>query len=135
VGGIRTLTEAWGIVEAAGRANGGLTIDAWHFFRSGSTLEQLARIPGERIHTVQLCDAPAAPQTDLWAELMTARLLPGEGELDLSGLIRTLDAIGSTAPIGVEIFNTRQNDQPLTQIAQDWTAAARSVLAQARGNA
>lgn len=134
VGGIRTLSEAWAIVSAAGRANGGLTIDAWHFYRSGSTLEQLAQIPGGRIHTVQLCDAPATPQADLWTELMTARLLPGEGNLDLVGLVRTLDAIGSTAPFGVEVFNTRQNDQLLTQVARDWAAAARTTLAHARGN-
>lgn len=133
VGGIRTLTEAWDIVSAAGRSNGGLTIDAWHFFRSGSTLEQLLQIPGDRIHTVQLCDAPAVAQADLWSELMTARLLPGEGDLDLIGLVRTLDAIGSTAPIGVEVFNTRQNDQSLAHVAHDWASAARSVLAQARG--
>jgi sugar phosphate isomerase/epimerase len=31
VGAIRSLSEAWAIVQAAGRANGGLTIDAWHF--------------------------------------------------------------------------------------------------------
>lgn len=135
VGGIRTLTQAWAIVSAAGRANGGLTIDAWHFYRSGSTLEQLAQIPGDRIHTVQLCDAPATPQADLWNELMTARLLPGEGDLDLVGLVRTLDAIGSTAPFGVEVFNTRQHDQALTQVARDWVTAARTTLALARGNA
>lgn len=134
VGGIRTLAQGWAIVSAAGRANGGLTIDAWHFFRSGSTLEELAQIPGSRIHTVQLCDAPASPQPDLWTELMTARLLPGEGDLDVVGLIRTLDAIGSTAPIGVEVFNSRQNDQALAHMASDWAGAARAVLAQARGN-
>ncbi|CCA90141.1 sugar phosphate isomerase/epimerase [Novosphingobium sp. PP1Y] len=133
VGGIRTLSEAWAIVEAAGRANGGLTIDAWHFFRSGSTLDQLAKIPSDRIHTVQLCDAPVLPQGDLWTELMTARLLPGEGALDLAGLVRTLDGIGSSAPMGVEVFNIRQNNQSCAQVARDWANAARSVLAKARG--
>ena len=134
-GAIRSLGEAWAIVQAAGRPNGGLTIDAWHFFRSGSTLAQLAAIPGDRIHTVQLCDAPASPQPDLWTELMTARLLPGEGDLDVAGLVRTLDAIGSTAPIGVEVFNTRQDSQPIADIAQDWANAARTTLSLARGNA
>lgn len=135
VGGLRSLRDAWAVVEAAGRPNGGLVIDAWHFFRSGSTLDELARIPGERIHTIQLCDAPALPQPDLWTELMTARLLPGEGALDLPGLIRTLDAIGAVAPIGVEVFNSRQDGQPLSRTARDWARAARTVLTQARGTA
>lgn len=135
VSAIRTLGDAWAIVEAAGRPNGGLTIDAWHFFRSGSTLAQLAAIPGDRIHTVQLCDAPATPQGDLWSELMQGRLLPGEGELDLAGLIRTLDAIGSQAPIGTEVFHARQAAQPLGQIAAEWAQATRALLAKARGHA
>lgn len=134
VGGIRSLAQTWDIVQAAGRPNGGITLDSWHFFRSGSTLDQLAAIPGHRIHTVQLSDAPRAAQADLWAELMTARLLPGEGDIDLTGLIRTLDAIGCTAPVGVEVFNTRQEAQTPTQIARDWSAAARTVLSKARGN-
>lgn len=134
-GAIRSLSQAWAIVAAAGRDNGGLTVDAWHFYRSGSTLEELAAIPGRHIHTVQLCDAPAQPTADLWTELMTARLLPGEGELDLHGLIRTLDAIGCNAPMGVEVFNTRQNDQGLAAVARDWVETTRAVLAQARGQA
>ncbi|MCX7283502.1 MAG: sugar phosphate isomerase/epimerase [Novosphingobium sp.] len=135
VGGIRTLADAWAIVREAGRANGGLTIDAWHLFRSGSTLAELADIPGERIHAVQLSDAPAQASADVWAELMSARLLPGEGAFDLAGLIQTLDRIGSAAPFGVEVFNTRQDGQSIAQIAQDWATAARAVLARARGTA
>lgn len=135
VGGIRTLAQAWAIVREAGRENGGLTIDAWHLFRSGSTLAELAAIPGKHIHAVQLCDAPASPSADLWTELMTARLLPGEGTLDLVGLIQTLDRIGSTAPFGVEVFNTRQNAQSISQIEEDWASAAHAVLGKARGQA
>lgn len=132
---IRTLADTWAIVEAAGRPNGGITIDSLHFFRSGSTLDQLAAIPGSHIHTVQLSDAPRELHGELWPELMTARLLPGEGGLDLIGLIRTLDSIGSTAPIGIEVFNTRQERQPLGEVARDWAGAGRAVLTEARGNA
>lgn len=130
---IRTLNDAWAIVGAAGRANGGLTIDAWHFFRSGSTLDDLAKIPCERIHTVQVNDGPATPQGDGWDEMMTSRLLPGEGAFDLTGLVRTLDKIGSTAPIGVEVFNARQQGQNIAQVAQDWANSTRAMLAKARG--
>ncbi|WP_353227348.1 sugar phosphate isomerase/epimerase family protein [Novosphingobium sp.] len=132
VGGIRSLADAWAIVSAAGRANGGITLDAWHFHRSASSLDLLHTIPGHRIHAVQLCDALPTPLADPWAELMTQRLLPGEGVIDLTGLIRTLNAIGCTAATGVEVFNLRQNDQSLAQAAQDWATHTRAVLAQAR---
>ncbi len=131
-GGIPDLAAAWQIVRAADRPNGKVTIDAWHLFRGGSTLSELAAIPGHFIGTVQLCDALRTAQPDALAETMTARLLPGEGELDLVGMVRTLDAIGSTAPIGVEVFNHNLADQSMTTIAQNWADAARATLAQAR---
>ncbi|OCC25523.1 xylose isomerase [Croceicoccus estronivorus] len=132
VGGIPDLQSAWRIVEGAGRPNGGLTIDSWHFFRSGSTLEQLAQIPGDRIHTVQINDAPAVPQSDLWNELMTGRLLPGEGSLDLIGLIRTLDAIGSTAPIAVEVFSDKLASQSTAAAVRTLAEAGAAIIRQAR---
>lgn len=139
---IRDLRTAWAIVEAAGRPNGGLTIDAWHFFRSGSTLDQLAALPGNRIHTVQLNDGPliAGPGADPWDEMMTARQIPGalgteNGGFDLAALIRTLDAIGSTAPIGVEVFNAANTTHPVAHVAQDWASSTRALLAKARGQA
>lgn len=132
-GGIPDLTLGWDIVSAAGRANGGLTIDSWHLNRSGSTLEQLAAIPGDKVHTVQINDAPAKGQGDLLDETEAGRLLPGEGDFDLVGFIRTLDQIGSTAPIGVEIFSSRQKDQPVAFVAQQWAQTTRAVLNKARG--
>lgn len=133
-GGIPDLASAWAIVEAAGRPNGGLTLDSWHLFRSGSTLDQLARIPGERISTVQINDAPAVPAADLFEETMTGRLLPGEGDFDLVGLIRTLDKIGSKAPIGVEVFGERQSEKTAVELAPAWAKAARTILEKARNS-
>lgn len=133
-GGIPDLAGAWAIVDAAGRPNGGLTIDSWHLFRSGSTLDQLAAIPGDRIHSVQINDAPSEPGPDLFAETMESRLLPGEGSFDLVGLIRMLDRIGSTAPIGVEIFSAAAHSDAVAVTANKWATAARSILDVAREN-
>lgn len=132
-GGIPDLAAAWQIVRSANRPNGALTIDAWHLFRGGTTLAELADIPGRCIGTVQLCDAPLQPEGDPLSETMAARLLPGQGELDVVGMIRTLDAMGSQAPIGVEVFNTRLKEQAIGDIAREWAEAARATLAKARG--
>lgn len=134
-GGIPDLESAWRIVETAGKPNGALTIDAWHMARSGSTLEQLAAIPGPRIGSVQLSDGPAAAQENLLAETMTARLCPGEGAFDLAGLVRTLDEIGSRAPVGVEIFCAATAHLPLADLCQSWAHATRAILREARGRA
>lgn len=132
-GGIPDLASAWAIVQAAGRANGGLTVDSWHLFRSGSTLNELAAIPGDRIMTVQVNDAPQASGRDVFEETMAGRLLPGEGSFDLTGLIRTLDRIGCTAPIGVEVMSLDTLNQPIAVTAHTFAQSARSMLSQARG--
>ncbi len=131
--GIPDLRSGFEVVRRAGRKNGGLLVDSWHLFRSGSTLEELRRIPGESVMSVQLDDAPAEPEVDLSDETQHRRLLPGEGSFDLVGLIRALDDIGSRAPLGVEVFSDRLAEQPIGEIARATAEATRRVVARARG--
>lgn len=130
--GIADLAAAWRIVDRAGRANGGLLIDSWHLFRSGGTLEQLRAIPGERVFCVQLDDAPAVPEADLGDETEHRRLLPGEGAFDLVGLVRTLDAIGCRAPIGVEVLSDELLERPVAEVTRRCAESTRGVLRAAR---
>lgn len=103
---IPDLDAAWSVVHRAGAPNGGLAVDAWHYFRSGSAARDTLRtLPGERIVGVQLCDAPAVAEADPLHATLHERLLPGQGELNLVGLIADLRATGTTAPIGVEVFS------------------------------
>lgn len=134
-GGIPDLASAWRIVEAAGRVNGGLTLDSWHFFRSHSSFDLLAAIPGARIYTVQINDAPATAEADLLHETMTGRLVPGTGSLDLIRFIRTLDSIGCTAPIAIEIFSRETASQPMADAIRTWAGATRATINQARKTA
>lgn len=103
VGAVSTFARARELVERAGRDNAGIMLDSWHFFRSGSSLDDLARCPGELIRSIQLNDALATPEADLNAGMMR-RLLPGEGELDLKVFMQALAATGTDAPIGIEVF-------------------------------
>ncbi|KFG88308.1 Xylose isomerase domain-containing protein [Sphingobium herbicidovorans NBRC 16415] len=131
-GGIPDLASAWAIVQAAGRPNGGLTLDSWHFFRSGSDFDLLSRIPGSRIHTVQINDAPAQAEPDLFHETMNGRLVPGQGSFNLTRFVRTLDQIGSTAPISIEIFSQTLNTMPMAEAIASWAPAARAIIRKAR---
>jgi sugar phosphate isomerase/epimerase len=133
--GIPDLRSAWEIVRRAGRGNGGLLVDSWHLFRSGSTLAELGAIPGDFVLGVQIDDAPAAAEGDLAEETQHRRLLPGEGDFDLVGLVRTLDAIGSRAPIGVEVFSDSLAARPVGEIARRCAEAARRVVGAARAPA
>lgn len=57
---VSTIESALRVIEAAGRANGALLVDAIHFFRAGERLQDLRRVPPGRLRYAQLCDAPAA---------------------------------------------------------------------------
>ena len=87
------LTDAAAIVEAADRANAGILVDTLHFDRSGSTLEQLAGIAPARLPFVHVCDVPAPRPTTTEGLLHNARaerLPPGEGGLDILGVMRLM---------------------------------------------
>jgi sugar phosphate isomerase/epimerase len=102
---IPDLATAWDVVRAADRPNGGIMLDAWHYFRSDPDGVLLRSIPGTSILGVQLCDAPAVPEPEPLHATLHERLLPGDGELPLGGLLDDLRATGTTAPLGVEVFS------------------------------
>jgi sugar phosphate isomerase/epimerase len=102
---IPDLATAWGVVGAADRPNGGLMLDAWHYFRSDPDGELLRSVPGSSILGIQLSDAPAAPEADPLHATLHQRLLPGDGEFPLPALLADLRATGTVAPLGVEVFS------------------------------
>jgi sugar phosphate isomerase/epimerase len=92
VSGVKTLGQALRIVEATGRGNVGIVVDALHLWRSGGSPQDVANAPANRMFAVQLCDGPLAGPDDLYAEMRSGRLMPGEGEFDLVALMRAMHA-------------------------------------------
>ena len=133
-GTIPDLDRGSEVVRRAGRANGGLMVDSWHQFRSGSSLDRLAALPAEAIVSVQIGDAPALPEADLDREMTHTRLLPGEGALDLGGFVDAIARTGSQAPIAVEVLSVALDRLPIELIAQRCMAAVRQVMT-GEGNA
>ncbi|HEY0275924.1 MAG TPA: sugar phosphate isomerase/epimerase [Paenirhodobacter sp.] len=83
------------IVEGAGAANGGVLVDALHYDRSGTTLDDIATLPRNRLNYVQFCDGvvPYDPSDEgLIRVARGERLMPGEGGIDLIGLARVIPA-------------------------------------------
>jgi sugar phosphate isomerase/epimerase len=100
---IRSLDAGLGLVESSGHANAAVLVDAIHFDRAGDTFEALRRAPPDRFRYLQLCDAPAERPRDISVILQqarTARLMPGDGGLDLAGLLR---AAPPDLPISLEV--------------------------------
>ena len=97
------LDAAVQMVEAAGRTEIGILVDTLHFDRSGSRVEQLDRIPPARLPFVHVCDAPVQ-DTYTTEELLHAgraeRLPPGEGAIDIGGILRHMP---QGIPVALEV--------------------------------
>jgi sugar phosphate isomerase/epimerase len=129
----RNFAQGVRIVTAAGRDNGGLLIDAIHFDRGGSSASEIAALPRSRLRYMQLCDAPAARPTDvdeLLRQARAERLMPGDGGLDLDGILR---GVPDDLPISLEIpMQTLARTMPAVERARLMLAKTRQLLATLR---
>ena len=136
---IQTAAEAAEIVAAADRPNGGFCVDSWHLTRSTNRIADITNLPGNKIFAVQLNDGPiVAPgptdnAKDYMEDCLTNRVPPGDGEFALVDMIRALDKVGSTAPIGLEVCSAELWEGPVDHAAHVSAEAMRRVLATARG--
>ena len=121
--------RAWEIVHRADRPNGGIAIDAWHWFRGTPDAAALRAIPGAKVLGVQLADAPAAAESNAMHAALHDRRLPGAGELDLVALLAALREIGAVAPIGVEVLSDDLHSLGAIEAARRAGEATRTLLA------
>lgn len=129
--GVPDLATAWKLVDGVGAANVGLVLDTWHWLRQpgGPDFETLARVPGERIHVVQLDDTRRVGSgDDMMMESMTQRLLPGEGEVDFPALLSALEDIGADPIWSPEVFNVELLEKGPVEMARRTLEATRRVL-------
>jgi len=123
---VSNLAKAMRILDGAARANGGLLVDAIHFFRAGDSPQALAKLPRKFLRYMQLCDARPERPADVQEIIRQARsdrLFPGEGGLDLKGL---LGALPAGTPISLEI-PVAKNIEPLER-ARRALAATNAIL-------
>ncbi len=124
IGDIAVATE---LVGRSGAANAGLMIDVWHFYNTGAKLEQLSGLPGAGIAAVQLNDGPRV-FGDFLTHARAERRLPGEGELDVIGLIRAVHQAGFDGPYSVEANTPEFRELPVAEAARLAADAAAEVL-------
>jgi sugar phosphate isomerase/epimerase len=135
------LAEATRVLRAANRPNAGILVDLLHFARSSSSLAELRDLPPEWFHFAHVCDAPAitaATRAELIHTARFERLFPGEGDIDVSGILAALpagipyaleiphakrtDEVGATDYVRLALTATRRGLDPLT--SQDELARA-----------
>jgi sugar phosphate isomerase/epimerase len=127
---VPTIAAVAHLIEAVDRENLGLVLDAWHWQRQpgGPDLATLREFPPERIHILQLNDAPTSAPDDLPLETSTARLLPGEGDIDLPGLLSEVEATGAEPLVVSEVFSADLCARGPAENAKRQHAAATNIL-------
>jgi sugar phosphate isomerase/epimerase len=97
---VSTIARARRIWELGGKTNAAVLVDAIHFFRAQNDFSELKTI---NLRYAQFCDAHPGVPSDMQEMVRQARgdrLFPGEGALDLRGL---LAALPRELPLSLEV--------------------------------
>jgi len=121
---INRVGQAWEAVQRADHPAVTLAVDTFHLLARGDTGTALAGVPGDRIGFLQVADAPRLEMNLLdWSRHF--RCFPGQGTLDVTGVVAATLEAGFGGPLSLEVFSdvVRESDPFVT--ARD---AMRSLL-------
>ena len=124
---VSNVAKARRILAKASMRNSALLVDPIHFFRADNSFDQLKGAP---LRYLQFCDAHPGRPTDVQELMRQARgdrLFPGEGGLDLQGL---LAALPPDLPISLEVPHAGPFDA--RERARHALAATRKLLGAGR---
>lgn len=114
---IHTMGGMLDLCSIIGTGNVGLLLDAWHWYTSHGTLEELHGIKAENVVYVHINDAPSGIPID--EQIDNVRELPGAtGVIDLVGFLRALQGIGYDGPVTPEPFNKRIGEMTAPEAAK-----------------
>lgn len=101
---INRVGQAWSVVERADHPAITLAVDTFHMLARGDDAAALTGIPGHRIGFLQVADAPVLDMNVLeWSRHF--RCFPGQGTLDVAGVVAAVLEFGYTGPVSLEIFS------------------------------
>lgn len=125
---VPTLDMAIEIVERVDRDNVGMVIDTFHFYAGGSRLEDIARVPIDRLFVVHLNGCEDLPKLDLTDG---DRLYPGEGVIPIDEILAAIRGIGFDGTFSIEIFREEYWAQDPMLVARTAREKAVAVLRRA----
>jgi 3-dehydroshikimate dehydratase len=121
---VNDYPHAWRIVRMADHPALGLCLDSFHILSRDADPYAIETIPAEKIFFLQLADAPALPMDVLyWSRHY--RCFPGQGDLDVAGLVAHVLRTGYGGPLSLEVFNDIFRQAAAARTAHD---AMRSLI-------
>ncbi len=122
---VPTLDMAIEIVERVDRPNVGMVIDTFHFYAGGSRLDDLRRVPVERLIVLHLNGCADRPRDELTD---AHRLYPGEGVIPIDAILSPLRERGFDGVASIEIFRPEYWEQHPADVARTAYTRAAAVL-------
>lgn len=119
------LDMAIDIVNEVDRPNVGMVIDTFHFHAGGSRLDDLRRVPIDKLFVVHLNGCEDLPRPELTD---AHRLYPGEGVIPIEQIIGALRARGYDGTFSIEIFRPEYWEQDARTVARTAKAKAAAIL-------
>ena len=124
---INTFGEAWSVIEDVDMDNVGITLDCFHFHGMGSKHEDLAKADGKKSCIAHLNDTEVCPRGALLDE---DRVWPGDGCIDLDGILQTLKKIGWAQDVlSLELFRPEYYAMPADDVYRIGKAKSEAVIA------
>jgi sugar phosphate isomerase/epimerase len=108
--------------------NYGLLLDAWHWHHAGATVDDIRKAGKSRIVTIHVSDAAKMAPEDVRDN---ARLMPGEGVIDLVGFFKALKEIGYEDGVSPEPLGRIPKDMPAEEGAKLGYDTTRAVMRKA----
>jgi len=101
---VNRVRRAWEAVVAADHPAVTLAVDTFHMLARGDDGAALAGVPGHRIGFLQVADAPLLDMDVLeWSR--HHRCFPGQGTLDVAGVVAATLEAGYDGPVSLEVFS------------------------------
>ncbi len=112
---VNRVGQAWEAVRRADHPAVTLAVDTFHMLARGDDGTALAGVPGDRIGFLQVADGPLLDMSVLeWSR--HHRCFPGQGTLDVAGVVGATLAAGYRGPVSLEVFSdvVREADPAVT---------------------
>lgn len=121
------LEQAQAIVELADHPDAALVLDPFHLWRGGSGFGRVAAVPASQIGICHFNDAPA-DSPPRFEQLDADRVYPGDGDLPLVDLLKTIVANGYDGALSLELFRPAYWAMPVEENIRSGMAKTKEVL-------
>lgn len=103
--GTRDIETTRELLGRAGVEGAGVLVDTWHFNFGDDTWEILEALPLDEISYIQFDDHPQLESDDLVAETLGRRVMPGEGDFELTRFCDVIRAKGFEGVVSCEVLS------------------------------